>query len=168
MLQEFVPELVELQTEPKPVPEFLVQLLESLVKAAAHVTVVDHALGCMQSLLLDAIVAPVRKAAIMASVTLLKIAFGVASLAGASQPSPEIAKMWTTACSLKASIQAIMMSSTVTDSVKHMALKFMEQTVLLYSADKHPSLAPGAGYQSLHMNPIPKQHPFLSASQVEP
>ena len=168
MLQEFVPEIVELLTEPKPVPLYVVELMESLVKARAHVTVIDHALMCMQSLLSDAIVANVRKAAILASVTVFKAAFGVAAQAGASASSPEVSKMWKAMCSLKAGIQALVTSPTASDSVKHMAMKFVEQAVLMYSAEEHPCLPAGSSMQSLRLNRIPRPHPFLSTAQVDP
>ncbi|KAK9830777.1 hypothetical protein WJX74_006723 [Apatococcus lobatus] len=166
LIEEFVPEIVELLTEPKPVPLYVVELMEALVKAKAHVTVIDHALICMQSLLSDAIVANVRKAAILASVTIFKAAFGVAAHAGTSGSSSEVVKMWKAMCSLKASIQALMTSPTASDSVKHMAMKFVEQAVLMYSAEEHPFLSAGSSMQMLQLVKIPRPHPFLSAAQV--
>lgn len=166
VLQELVPEIVELVTEPKPVPLYIVELMESLVKTKANVAVLDHAIICMQSLLSDAIVANVRKAAILASVTVFKAAFGVSAQAGASGSSAEVAKMWQAMCSLRAGIQALMTSPTASDSVKHMAMKFVEQAVLMYSADEHPFLSAGSSMQSLRLVRIPRPHPFLSTAQV--
>ena len=166
VLQELVPEIVELVREPKPVPLYVVELMESLVKTKANVTVLDHAIICMQSLLSDAIVANVRKAAILASVTVFKAAFGVSAEAGASGSSAEVARMWQAMCSLKAGIQALMTSPTASDSVKHMAMKFVEQAVLMYSAEEHPFLSAGSGIQSLRLVRIPRPHPFLSTAEV--
>ncbi len=166
ILQEFVPEIVELQTEPKQVQAYMVELLESLVKTRAHVSVIFQTLGCMRSLLSDDTVANVRKAAIMASVTVFRAAFGVVSQSGTAGPFPQITDMWRTAVDLKADIQSLMSSQTATDSVRHMAMKFVEQCVMISSAEELPYLAPGSNIQSLRLTRIPRPHALLYADQV--
>ena len=157
---------MELQTEGKVVQLYIVELLESLVKTSAHVSVLQASLGCMQSLLSDSIVATVRKAAIMASVTMFKAAFGVVSHSATAGPVPQMTDLWSMACGLKADIQTLMTSPTATDSVKHMAMKFLEQCIMLCSADDHPYLAPGASFQSMRLAKIPRPHALLHGTEV--
>lgn len=152
LLQVFLPELVVLQADPAAsVRKFLPEFLETCPSAALPPPSLSLVLQCLQGLLQDSVPAVV-KATIMASSNLFRTALAVVVGQGQSQHgSKEVTSVWHIASSLRNSICSFAADHKV-PGVRLNATKFLEQTVLMFTADVVPVLTPGN--QSLRPQPM--------------
>lgn len=144
LLQVFLPELVVLQTDPAhSIRKFLPEFLEACPPAALPPASLALVLQCLQSLLQDSFQAVV-KAAVLASSTLFRTALAVVAAQGQTQQGAQaVSGLWQAASSLRNSICSYASDHKV-PGVRLNATKFLEQIVLLFTADTVPALMPGA------------------------
>ncbi|KAK9830014.1 hypothetical protein WJX72_009205 [[Myrmecia] bisecta] len=161
LLQEFLPELVLLQAEPqKPVRLFLAQLLEEATAAAPEPHILVTSLRCLTALLGDAVPAVVKRS-VLAANPVFRVVLAVAAGGGLHEAgAAALREMWAVASEFKSAIIKLAVNHS-NDGVKLNAIKFLEQTVVLYTGDLLPTLYPGAPSEALRMQPWPPSHALL-------
>lgn len=158
LLDEFVPNLLELQVEPAPgVRKWLAGFCEQL--AVPHVRFLPQALACVQALARDS-QHVVAKRAVQAASALYRKALLYTVREGPHRAG-EVGPIWAAANALKSDVVGILKAHG-NDGVRLHAAKFVEGLVMMLSADGSDSASSEFSASSL-----PPHHPFLSVQQVE-
>lgn len=163
-MQEFLPELALLQSEPSvAVRRALVELLGAAVPLVPTAAALAPALNALHGLLDDAFPGVAKRAALAAigafRAALARVAADGRAPLGPQQRGAAVA-LWEAAHSLKARL-ALLGTQAGPDGVRLAAIKFLETAVLLLSADLPPP-APGAPAP----RPIGSSHAVLRPAAV--
>jgi hypothetical protein len=132
-----------LQVDPAPaVKRFLAEFIDAAAKASPTPGVLQHSLACTCQLLRDE-AAGTAKRALQSCYALFRTAYTLVAVRGASSDAQEAAALrglWQGAQALRSAVEALAVAPG-NDGVRTGAVKFLEQAVLLLTAERVPAVA---------------------------
>lgn len=142
LIPTFLPEVLELQVDPAPaVRRQVLDLFDAAVQARPDASLLEQGLRCITYLLQDSVPATVKRAVVSSYPTYrAALAYVVAHGSGAAGVQG-LAELWQTATGVRSAITTLATASTTNSGVKLSASKFIEQGVMLHTADVVPAVA---------------------------
>ncbi|KAL4443945.1 hypothetical protein ABPG75_011682 [Micractinium tetrahymenae] len=149
LLPEFLPEVLEMQVDPaQAVRRFLPELIDGAVAANPCPAVLTPALACLSGLLGDSAAATVRRA-LQSAYPAFRAAYALVALRGgapglAAEEAEALRTLWGAATTLKLAAAALVgggqAEQPASDAVWQAAARFLEQAVLLLTAEVVPAV----------------------------
>ena len=131
------------QVDPSPVVKrFLAEFVDAAAATSPHPVVLQHSLACLRGLLADGVVATAKRA-LQSCYPTFRTAYTLVALHGGTsdrEAEEQLRTLWGEAQALKAAVAATAAASG-NDAVRMAAAKFLEQVVLLLTAELVPAVA---------------------------
>lgn len=128
------------QVDPSPaVKRFLAEFVDAAAAASPTPLVLQHSLACLRGLLADGAAASAKRA-LQSCYTTFRAAYTLVALRGSSGDTQPLQALWTEALALKATVAAVA-AAPGNDAVRMAATRFLEQVVLLLTAELVPAVA---------------------------
>ena len=140
LLPEFLPHVLELRCDPAvAVRKYLPEFVEGAVQAVPTPGVLGHCLEALRGLLADGSAA-VTKRAVLSCYMVFRTSYALVALQSLKHAPAAIQQLWQAALELKAAVLGLA-AQPGNDGVRLNAAKFLEQAVLLLTAESVPAVA---------------------------